>query len=106
MRCSNYNYSFRSLCIFETMLGNRCRAQTKDDNNNTMNLLSNQNYCENLFPSVLFLQLDPLKAKDAFFPTTKETHTSRHQRDRLERIDKGEQSLVLRENKWINNLIN
>lgn len=29
IRCANYNYSFRTLCQYLFILGNRCRLQTK-----------------------------------------------------------------------------
>lgn len=38
-------------------------------------MLTNKNYGENSFPSVLFLKLDPLKMnKDLPFPTLKENY--------------------------------
>lgn len=62
-----------------------------------------ENYGENSFPSALFLKLDPLKCRDNIFPTLKE---STEKSDHLERIDKQEEVLGLKENTWINNLIN
>lgn len=63
IRCSNYNYSFRNICKYGIMLGNRCRVQSKEDNKNAIAMLYNENYGENSFPSALFITLDPLKAK-------------------------------------------
>lgn len=40
-----------------------------------MTMLTNDNYGQNSFPSVLFLKLDPLKIqKDTSFPSLKENY--------------------------------
>lgn len=65
-------------------------------------MLTNENYGENSFPSALFLKLDPLKVRDHTFPTMKETA---EKSDRIEKLDRQDEGLALKENQWINNLI-
>ena len=40
--CSNYNYSFRLKCNWNTNAGNRCQVQSKV-NNNTLTILYDEN---------------------------------------------------------------
>jgi hypothetical protein len=59
IRCNNYNYAFRQLCTcLPLFLGNRCRYQTKIDNDQAMALLGKENYGENSFPRALFLAFE------------------------------------------------
>lgn len=64
VRCGNYNYAFRHICKILVILGNRCRCQTKGDNESALSMLMHNNYGENSFPSALFITLDPLKLKE------------------------------------------
>lgn len=71
-------------------VGNRCRAQSKDENHTTFVMLTNDNYGENSFPSALFLKLDPLKARDTGFPMIRDAA------ERGEKGEKGDEGLALK----------
>jgi len=72
-----------------------------DENDTPIAMFPPENYGENSFPSALFLKLDPLRGKEHTFPTLKESADKCDPTDRIERHDEG-----LKENTWINNLIN
>ena len=90
VRCSNYNYAFRHVCKQLGNSGNRCRVQTKQDNESAISMMTHNNYGENSFPSALFITLDPLKLKEA--------------KD-YEKPGLGQDEYVLRQNNWLTNLI-
>ena len=50
--------------ILPFIIGNRCRIQTKVDNDTAISMMTHNNYGENSFPSALFITLDPLKLKE------------------------------------------